>query len=242
VPKPVLELLRATDQKLEQKVRCASLCPGRARATPLEALGRSLLGPSVELGIAHAFAGGLSRIALAVQRNFPGNLFWDLDYLAEGLLGAAASGLEGDPAGAIEARADLVVALQDLFSHRSGIQFRYAHDFLYGFDWAKWVAREPEARGAVRPFDEVFLRGMHQRGSELLELIARNSERYPQLEPGHDRNPFGFSREPAAEELLHRTLAAEQLLPLEAWSRSAKPDWERPYADLRKERAKALSL
>lgn len=230
-----LELLRDTDRILEQKVSCASLCPGRTRATPLATLGRDLIGADVELGVTHAFAQGLSAIALAVLRNFPGNLFWDLDYLAASLLRCAA-------AEAIRERAERVVALQDLFSHRSGIQFRYAHDFLYGFDWAKWVQREPAARSAVKPFDEAFLCGMHQRGSELLELIAQNSESYPLLARGRDRNPFGFSREPADEERLHRTLASERLVPLEAWSRTTEPDWARPYADLRKERAQALGL
>jgi hypothetical protein len=113
---------------------------------------------------------------------------------------------------------------------------------LYGFDWAKWVAREPQARSIVGPFDAEFLRGMHQRGSELLELIAQDSEKYPTLSPGRDRNPFRFARDPGAEETLHRDLAQQNLLPLKAWSLSGDPVWDRPYAELRSQRASDLGL
>jgi hypothetical protein len=237
-------VLAATDQELEQKVSLWSLCPGRPRATPLASLGEQLLEDSLEADVVAAFCEGLSGIARGIARNFPGNLFWDLDYLARSLLEAARTGTGDSPSGGARLRERVrdIAALQDLFSHASTIQFRYAHDFLYGFDWAKWVARAPETRAHVAPFDAQFLHRIQQRGRELYALIAQDDRRYPQLPAGRDRNPFGFCRDPEPEERLHRDLAAQNLLPLAAWDVSARPDWSRPYAELRERRAHALGL
>ncbi len=240
-----IERLRETDQRLAQDSPLWSLCPGRERATPLAVLGETLLAPTGDAGVAGAFADGLSAVALAVQRSFPGNLFWDFDYLATTLLDArrlTSVSSAGTHAAAIGEVCSGIVALQDLFSHRSNIQFRYAHDFLYGFDWAKWVSRDPGARASVRAFEPAFLRGMYQRGSEILDLIAQNDDKYPDLPHGRDRNPFRFARDPEAERVLHCDLADRGFIPVSAWSTSAAPDWNRPYAEYRKQRAHALGL
>ena len=93
---------------------------------------------------------------------------------------------------------ELLVDVQARYGARSAIRFRYVHDFIYGYDWARWVAREPETRTAIGPYDPVFLQRMRHRADELLELIQTNDKNYPQLEQNISRNPFGFSREPGA--------------------------------------------
>ena len=77
------------------------------------------------------------------------------------------------------------------------------------------------------------------RGHELLALIAQRDEKYPPLADDRPRNPFGFSREPDAEVAIHRDLAARDLIPVEAWRWDAAPRFDRPFADLRRERAVA---
>lgn len=237
-----LEHLRAMDVALEARVTLSSLCPGRPRVTPLATLGERLLSRDMSAEVVAAFARSLSGIASAIQRNFPGNLFWDLDFMAARLarIGSEAPPLER--ASSVQRAAQAIIALQNQFSHASRIQFRYSHDFLYGFDWAKWVARAPDARAHVEPFGLEFVQGMQQRGDEIIALIASDDAKYPNISPGTDRNPFQFARDPRAEELLHRDLAQRNLLPLTAWEVDAQPAWDRPYAELRNERARALGL
>lgn len=214
-----------------------SLAPGREEATPLPELGEQLLA-GVDAEIADAFSISLAAIARAQIDSFPTNLFWDLDYPAARLLAAARA---PDPLEALERAAARIVELDRIFGVRSKIQFRYAHDFIYGFDWARWVPAE-EGRAEVGPFDEPFLAYMTRRGGEILDLIAKNDAKYPELPRGVARNPFGFSREPEDEARLHHDLAERGLIPVEAWRIDAEPTWNRSFARLREERAHALGL
>lgn len=227
--------LRAADETQKARSPLLSLCPDRQLATPLAVLGQTLLSRDVAAERAAAFAEGLARIAEAIGRNFPGNIFWDLDFVAATLSCLA------EPR-AMTTLADAIVELNDLFGSQTPIRFRYAHDFIYGFDWAKWVTRDPKNRKDVGPFTLEFLQSMRDRGSELLDLIAHDDPKYPKLPPGQDRNPFRFAREPAAEQLLHEDLARRGLLPVETWRVDAAPVWTRPFAELRDERARALGL
>ena len=93
------------------------------------------------------------------------------------------------------------------------------------------------------PFSPAFLAYMHARGHELLAVIARGHDRrYPPLPDARPRNAFGFSREPADELALHRLLAREGLVPVEAWRLDASPRWDRPFQELRREQAARLGL
>jgi len=230
-----IERLRAADEKLTERAPLLSLCPDRQSATPLVVLAGQLLPRDVAPELAGVFADGMSRIAEAIGRNFPGNIFWDLDFVAATLLSLP------NPR-AITTLADAIVEVHDLFGSQTTIRFRYAHDFIYGFDWAKWVARDPKSRKGFGPFTLEVLQSMRDRGGELLDLIAHDDAKYPQLLPGQDRNPFRFAREPGAEQRLHRDLARRGLLPVETWRVDAEPAWRRPYAKLRDERARELGL
>lgn len=217
-----------------------SLAPGRMRARALAEVGQQVLGHRDD-AVARALAEALATIGLAMQRAFPQNIFGDLELLAAALWGQA---LAADEAVALlRAQGRRIAELQALFGRGTPIRFRYVHDFVYGFDWAKWVAKDPTARAHVGPYDPVFLAFMERRGHELLELIAAGRDRkYPPLPDGRPRNPFGFSREPAAEIALHRELARTGLIPVEAWRVDARPQWDRPYAALRREVAERLGL
>ena len=80
---------------------------------------------------------------------------------------------------------ELLVDVQARYGARSAIRFRYVHDFIYGYDWARWVAREPETRTAIGPYDPVFLKRMRDRADELLELIADERRELPTARAEH---------------------------------------------------------
>lgn len=225
-----------------------SLDPARRDARSLHDVGRLVLTQAVDPARAvdpaapEVFAEGLIAIAEAMRQAFPHNIFGDLEFLAASLW----RGAHRAPEGAVLFLRDQcrrVTTLQARFGCGTAIRFRYVHDFVYGFDWARWVDRDPDARSGIEPFAPEFLAFMDRRGQQLLELIAGGHDRkYPPLPDGQPRNPFGFSREPDAEIALHRHLAVEGLLPVEAWRVDTRPRWDRPFTELRRQRAVALGL
>lgn len=217
---------------VDHSVRRESLCPDREFSTPFATLWRSLkLGDSASMALID-----VSRdIADAILTHYPDNLFWDLDRLVHDLAG------RGSPNAIRDAGAS-VVRLMAGFGERSEIRFRYIHDFTYGFDWAKWVAREPEARQHVGPFDDVFLNYLHRRQQELLALIAADDETYGQLDGDEPRNPFGFSRDPEDERRLHVDLAQTGDIPVRSWDPRAEARWGARFAEVRDRRASAMGL
>ncbi len=177
----------------------------------------------------------LSDLARAIAREFPENLFADLDHVAAELRRVVAE--QGHVA--LERTIDPLVRIHRLYGKSSRIRFRYVHDVLYGFDWAKWVSRDPAARGRARPYDLAFLAHVEARAAELDALVEAGDPSYPPLPAGAFRNPFPFDREPDAEARLFPILAAEDLLPIRAFDTHATPSWQRPFASLREERARA---
>jgi hypothetical protein len=235
-----LQLLATADAHLQRATSPRmSLCPTRRQATSLVEIGERLLDEHVAPRAGEAFAGALAAMADAQCDSFPDNLFWDFDYPAIVLLRCA----QADPANPalriLEPRRR-IVELEALFGAHSPVRFPYAHDFVYGFAWARWVERDIAARGAIGPFGLEFLDDVLCQGRELIELIRCGMS--PPLPQGVARNPFGFSRDPAAEERLHRDLAARGYIPVETWRFDAEPRWDRPYRALREQRAKALGL
>jgi hypothetical protein len=207
----------------------ASLCPERVEATPLLAFWPDAGGQERRATCEH-----LVQMAAAVVDCFPENIFWDFDLLAETLF-------QLDTAQQTR-MTQLVVALNRRFGRRSVIAFRYAHDFLYGYDWARWVKKQPEVRGAFGPFSEAFLESMLERGGQLETLIAQNDAKYPRLPAGTARNPFAFSREPEDEYRLLALLAERGAIPVPAWQRAAPLDYRRPFTQLREQAARELGL
>ncbi|WP_245919502.1 ferrochelatase [Melittangium boletus] len=201
---------------------------------PVELAARVLAGQEAgERG--GAFVRGLTDVVLVLIEDFPDNIFWDLDYLACRLWSA------GGPRD-IEVFTHRVVGLFRGFGNKSELRFRYAHDFLFGFDWARWVAREPLVRAGIGPFDLAFFDYLDARRQTLVELISDNDAKYGQLEGAAFRNPFTFLREPHEEELLHQMLAREDLIPVKAWRMDGERRWELPFSDLRAETARRLGI
>ncbi len=211
-----------------------SLAPGRSRARGLLEIAGDLR--AVALDDAHAAVVGpaLVRVEEALATSFPENLFLDLDLLA-----ATLARLTTDDA--VVRSADLVCKLGSVFG-APPIRFRYAHDFLYGFDWCRWVAKDPSSRGHVGPFDLPFLEYLRSRAEELKGLIDEGDAKYGPIADETYRNPFGFSREPADEGALCVALAERDLLPVLAFDVNGRARWDRPYASLREELAAELGL
>lgn len=230
-----LAALDAIDKRIDWGIRL-TLNPNAERPTSLRALAETLTpGP-----LQQPFANAIERVADAQLQAFPGNLFWDMDALAASLVRQARA--HHEPAQHLARLAGHVARLQRLFGADTAIHFRYVHDFIYGYDWAKWVKREPDTRADVGPFDEEFLIYSERRAGELMDLIAKNDAKYNQLPGGEARNPFGFSREPEDELRLFRDLAERELLPIRAWETDPPLDWSPSYLTLREERAEALGL
>lgn len=237
------ELLGSTDAFLARRVSWRSLAPGREAPRSLVEVAESLVAdpatPPLHDQQTIAWAMAVSDLARAIAREFPENLFADLDHVAAALRRVVV--VSGHVA--LERTIDPLVRIHRAYGLRSRIRFRYVHDFLYGFDWARWVARDPGARARVGPFDLDFLAHVERRAQELEALIDSNDASYPELAPGVFRNPFPFDREPDSERALFLTLAADDLLPVRAYDpRPTGPPQDRDYGRLREGLAQALGL
>jgi hypothetical protein len=218
-----------------------SLAPDRATARSLVEIAQALLVDEDDDALVAAFADGMAAIGRAQAREFPDNLLWDRDALAGSLV--AQSRTANAPAHAFARLCETVVELHVAFGVSTEVRFRYVHDFAYGFDWAKWVRRDPAARAGVGPFDASFLAAMRERGGELVRAIRRGDDpKYPPLAGPGARNPFGFSREPEGELALHVHLARAGLIPVEAWRFEPQPRWREPFDEIRRSEAARLGL
>ena len=232
--------LAALDRDLAAREAYWTLDPDQTRALLPTAVLDRVVQPGVPIAFTEAFIEGLVETYAAMLTAFPANLLWDLEALAVSVWRQGAA----DPARPTVVRHlwGRVAALQHLFGVHGPIRFRYIHDFIYGYDWARWVAEEPDTRAGIGPYDAAFVERMHHRGAELLELIDAGDAKYGPLHGDDPRNPFGFSREPEDELALHRHLAAAGDVPVRAWSVDAVPDWTRDYGKLRDDAAEALRI
>lgn len=240
-PAVAIAALAAVDAELDGRAEPRrTLAPGGERARGVvEILGERLVGaPAALVG---AFVEGTCAFVRAQVSAFPDNLLWDLDLPL--VTWWTASHRADDPPAAARRLLGLATELQGLFGRATALRFRYAHDFTYGYDWVKWVGRGPATRAEVGPFDLPFLEAMRARGRELLEVIATGGDpKYPALLGSAPRNPFPFSREPAAELAILRALADADRIPVPAWRPDAQVVWARPWAAWREQAAAALGL
>lgn len=221
-----------------------TLDPSRKEARSFEEIACALAFEDRDRRIVEAIAVLARELVGAVAEHFPENRFADYAALVEACVVAAER--SADPVATVCETGRALVELQALFGRHSSVRFRYVHDFLYGFDWAKWVQRAPDDHAGTDPYDQVFLRFMLGRGAEMLALIAADDRTYPRLRDERPRNPFRFDREPEAEDAIHLTLAARDALPVRAYRLStegpARGDWSRAYQEIRYEVAASLGL
>jgi len=213
----------------------ASLAPGRSRAQPLVVIARELLAKREPVW-QEALVDATAIVLRSLLEHFPGNLFWDLDFLLAALLQESRQ-----PKDLLD-RASAVARLQQMFGCKSVIAFRYLHDFTYGFDWSRWTARKPAERAGSGPFSVTFLDHVERRGEEITAAIAAGDPRFPRLPEGEFRNPFPFSRTPQHEAELLTDLADRGLVPVHGWCIKARPRFDLPFAQLREARARVLGL
>jgi hypothetical protein len=249
----IADRLREATRQIETAVGrpLNSLAPTREHATALADVHATALAQldqeRAEL-LAEPLAVGLQKLAIAQLDAFPGNLFWDLDLIAVTVVTQARSLARELAVAHVVDQLARMAELQHLYGRETAINFAYVHDFVYGYDWAKWVAREPSVQSDVpEPFAPRFLAYMRVRAHELLELIGKDDAKYPTLADDQARNPFPFSRAPADELTLHRELARRDLIPVPTWDPAAgsldwSTRWKIPFQARRVEVARELGL
>jgi hypothetical protein len=231
------DTLAQIDASIAETPRGAlTLDPARGRATPLAELVHSLANSSERPFLARAACA----VGAAQLEAFPDNLLWDFDFYLSSVHQEAIQ--SGDYPAHLERATDITVGLMHLYGQGSSIRFQYVHDFIYGFDWARWVRREPDSRSETLPFSLEFLEQSDTRGRAILELIENDDEVYPKLSGSGSRNPFPFARTPDEELELYRGLSGEGCIPVEAWRVDAVPDASRDYDSIRESAARRLGI
>jgi hypothetical protein len=229
--------LSKIDARIEGTPRGAlTLDPNRSRSTPLT----DVVGGLAEPGELSHLAAAAAAVAEAQLESFPENVLWDFDYYLSSIHAQAREA--SSYAAHLHRVMDRTVGLMRLYGQQSTIRFRYVHDFMYGFDWARWVRRDSGARQDSGPFSLRFLEQVERRGRDILSLIDEDDAIYPKLAGAGSRNPFSFSRDPDDELLLYRRLAERGCIPVEAWRLDARPDASRDFDALREEVAEGLGL
>ena len=229
------EYVYRESSKLSKKVRF-SLCRGRIYATHSNQLSKVLLsGWPSDTNIRSVFGKGMSLLERELFKHFPENIFADFDMLFSHII--FNSKKYHSPGDYFLESCKFISKLFAIYGSHSSIRFQYIHDFLYGFDWARWVQKSPNSRQDVGPFDPVFLNHLFLRGNELHKLIKINDKKYPKLNPNNMRNPFPFSRKPRDERLLHDILAEKNLIPVNAWTINGDFSHDQDYHNKRIEQA-----
>lgn len=225
----------------QQSVNLLSLNPQKTLTTSFTELGNLIVETTTDLRLISSLRDTLEHILNAQLQNFPQNIFWDFDFVVSSMLRQALAA--GDRAiDFLESFGNKMVSLSELFGIKTEIRFRYVHDFIYGFEWARWVQKQPETRAHVEPFSLVFLDYLLVKGKEILQRISHGQNISYKLCDTGFRNPFTFSREPEDERRLLSCLAGEELIPIAAWNWDAQPVWNKPYQDMRQQLALKLNI
>lgn len=225
----------------QHNVKLLSLNPQKKITTSFAELGNLIVETTTDLLLIAKVRDTLEHILHAQLQNFPQNIFWDFDFVVSSMLRQALAA--GDRAiDFLESFGNKMVSLSELFGIKTEIRFRYVHDFIYGFEWARWVQKQPETRAHLEPFSLVFLDYLLVKGKEILQRISHGQNITYKLCDTGFRNPFTFSREPEDERLLLSCLAGEELIPVATWNWDAQPVWNKPYQDMRQQLALKLDI
>jgi hypothetical protein len=229
------------DQILVQQVaKPLSLNPNQSLITSFTELEVKVVKQVPDVYLMTIFRDTLQKILESLLHNFPENIFWDFDCIVSSMLEQALS--SDAPVDVLEDFGKEIVLLMDMFGRESEIRFRYIHDFMYGFDWARWVKKKPEQRANSQPFCIHFLDDLLCKGEEILQCIKKDDLKYPQISKKRYRNPFCFSREPKDESTLLTYLAARECIPVPAWEWNAVGVWNKSFSQIREEASLKLNI
>jgi hypothetical protein len=224
-----------------QSVNLLSLNPQKTLITSFADLGYLSAEKNIDTQLLITLQSTLEDIVHAQLQSFPENIFWDFDFMVNSMLRQA---LVADEGAVIFLKyfGKKMVSLTDMFGIKTDIRFRYVHDFMYGFEWARWVQKDPQTRAYIEPFSLVFLDYLLAKGKELLQRISHGQViSYKLCDTGY-RNPFTFSREPEDEYRLLTNLAREKLIPVTTWNWNAHPVWNKPFQEKRQQLALKLNI
>ncbi|MEH2389024.1 MAG: hypothetical protein V7K14_25280 [Nostoc sp.] len=225
----------------QQSVNLLSLNPQKTLITSFTELGNLITEQNPDIQLLTTLQETLECIVYTQLQNFPENIFWDFDFLVSSMLRQALVADEG-AIPFLTVFGEKMVSLTEMFGNKTEMRFRYVHDFMYGFDWARWVQKEPHKRAHIEPFSLVFLDYLLVKGKELLQRINHGQiTSYKLCDTGY-RNPFTFSREPKDEYRLLTYLAEEQLIPVAVWNWNASPVWNKPFQEMRQQLALKLDI
>ncbi|MBC61545.1 MAG: hypothetical protein CMP11_03730 [Zetaproteobacteria bacterium] len=229
----LLNRLNETDQLLKKKTKkLLSLSPTKEKTSSLFSLGEQLLCTSKPFEQNKLVCQIMSEIIESQVENFPNNIFWDNDYLFSHLSQVK------DPQ-VTKTTGKKIIQLNLIYGNKKEISYSYLHDFTYGFDWIRWIQKDPQKRQNIRPFDLLFLEQLEHRGKEITELVEVNDKKYPKLLKDTPRNTFSFCRDETSEIKVLRKLAAENNIPLKAWStEKAQGNLDKNFDHIREQVAK----
>lgn len=222
-------------------INALSLNPHKKSITSFAELENLITTMTTDKEFIFALGETLEQIVYAQVQNFPENIFWDFDFLVSSMVKQALVADIGATS-FLKSFGEKMILLINLFGIKKEIRFRYVHDFMYGFDWAKWVQREPETRYQSDPFSLVFLDDLLIKGEKLVKHLNYGQVTSYKLSKTGYRNPFDFSREPEDEKLLFHSLAQEKLIPVEIWNWDTVPVWNKPFQEMRQELALKLNI
>ncbi|MCW5313689.1 hypothetical protein GTQ43_07675 [Nostoc sp. KVJ3] len=225
----------------QQSIHLLSLNPQKTLITSFAELGNLIAEENTDIQLLTTFQEILESIVRSQLQNFPENIFWDFDFLISSMIRQALVADEG-AIHFLKIFSEKMVSLVEMFGSKTEIRFRYVHDFIYGFEWARWVQKEPQKRAHIEPFSLFFLDYLLAKGKELLQRISHGQiTSYKLCDTGY-RNPFTFSREPEDERRLLTYMAEEQLIPVPVWNWNASPVWNKPFQEMRQQLALKLNI
>jgi len=225
----------------QQSVNPLSLNPQKQVITSFAELGNLIAEETTDIKLISNLQNTLERILDAQLENFPTNIFWDCDFMVSSILRQALP-MGDDAVAFLKAFTNKMVCLSKLFGMKQEIRFCYVHDFMYGFEWARWVQKEPQTRAQLEPFSLIFLDYLLAKGQELIHRISLDqSTNYKLCDTGF-RNPFPFSRVPEDEYRLLTHLASKGLIPVAAWNWNTQPVWNQPFQEIRQQLALQLNI
>lgn len=212
-----------------------SLNPDKDKPSSYLDLGKTTIDGSRSRHFYENALSGLKEILESQIENFPENIYWDCDYYFTLLF-------EQQNSSELLKFCRNTVQLMNAYGRHSEIRFQFVHDFSYGFDWARWVRKNPGRRQKTGPFDPEFLDYLCRRSCEIVDLIKKNDAKYHPLKKGQIRNPFNFRRDPEGEKLLLNHLAKQNLIPVTSWCKIPRLNWQPDYTSLREQVMTFLNL